>query len=1701
MPKRNNPSTPAGLVASLSIGLALAGVALASPAEPTDRSREIEARLLEQIPGSGIDPSFDADGLRLRGAADEGITWELGLRLLAHGRAGAMKPAAAGVLRTSDHRSELDRGSLREWVVRAGKTFTQGFSLAQPPYVDPDGPGGAPAEAGWGDLLFDLELSGSFEASLTPSARSLELRDGQTLFTYRNLSAVDATGRQLPIRLELEGSRLRLRVDDSGAIYPLAVLADVTQLQKLIQPTALAGENAGWSVAIDGDTAVVGARFADTPFTADAGKAYLFQRDQGGPDNWGLVKELIASDPQQGANFGVSVAISGDFIAVGANNFDDFLVPDSGRAYLFARNQGGLDNWGQIKMFTNATPLTTDLFGWSVALDGDTLVISALLKDQPFLIDAGEVYVHQKDEGGFDNWGLVATLQAPTPAPFDGFGHDVAIDGDTLVVGTYLDDVDSIIDAGAAYIFERDQGGPDAWGLVTAIKANDGETSDRFGDSVAIDGDTIVVGADFDNVSGTDSGSAYVFERNLGGANFWGQAVKLVATDQTESDYFGWAVAIEGDTILIGAHYDDSPLVNAGSAYLFGRDQGGPGAWGEIGKFTADVMTAGDDFGIAVDLSGGTLLVGADLDDDVFPGAGAAYVFDLADSANLVMTMTSAPDPVPAGGVLTYTVTVENLGPDSATDVEVMHTLPAGVSGPTSVGCAEDGAWVGTCSLGTLAAGAMVQYTVSVTVDGGTSGILTHTATVSSATGDPSLANNTVVETTLVGGGGGGSADLLLLKQDSTDPAAPGAPLTYTLEVLNNGPDEALGVVVTETLPAAVSGGTTSGCAEDPAGLPTCTLGSVLPGTSKSYTVTVTVDPGASGSLINTATVSASTGDPVTENNTASEATALGLGTADLLIIMDDTPDPVTAGDLLTYTIEVLNNGPDPAPGTVVVPNLPASVGMATSVGCAEDPAGATGCSLGEIAPGSSKQFTLTVETDPAVFDILIATATVSSDATDPIPLNDMTTEATTVEAAGEADLFVFQTDSVDPVGAGDTLVYTIIVGNSGPATAANVLLTTLVDDQVSNAIATGCAGGTSGVPSCDLGSIEPNRTKVVMVTVEVKADATGTLVNHVSVSSVNTDPDPTDNSADETTTVLAAPGMADLIVLVEDSVDPATPGGPLSYSVTVINLGPHQADAVSVASTVPALLGNVSTTGCAEDPAGAVGCSLGTLPANGVVQFTLTGTLPLTATGPLSFSAGVSSATDDPTAANNTVTEITQIDAIALADLAISLVEAEDPVAPGSSAVYTVTVENLGPDDATAVVVASSVLGNIGMAVTTGCSEDPAGLAGCTLGTIASGASAMFTLELPIPADTTGTELITEVSVSSAVADPDTANNSASEMTLIDGEPPTVENLDSLGATGDGVLAECEEARVAIDSLLVTFSDAMNDPAGDGDPSDVTNPVNYQLVATGPDRKLSTQQCGAAMDDDFLVPIAGVTYDAATLTATLDFGGILDDGPYRLLVCGTTLADTAGTVLDGDGDGTSGGDFERYFRIETENLFSIGHFDCNLDGWSEEATSDNEITYSAFDVDSALESGAAVVYQFGSTPVFSIGQCVTLPGKGTLTMSGSLWLRDLGTGDSLDVSQVCEFFPQAGCLGGVVGMESTTETLSATTAGWGAMQTWSFDLPPAATSALCSVDLDLVNDGDELTVLIDDLFLTDRAFKDGFESGDTSSWSATVGN
>ena len=335
------------------------------------------------------------------------------------------------------------------------------------------------------------------------------------------------------------------------------------QVAKVVASDGSANEWFGYSVSVDGDTLVVGTPFdEDTPPTS--GSAFVYQRDYGGPGSWGQVTKITPSDGETGDYFGYEVSISGDNAVVGAWGDDD-IGETSGAAYLFHRDEGGLDAWGQLAKLKGTSGAAWDYFGASVAINADIVAVGAPGRDSDFL-DSGSVELFEPVGGVWSPTGLIACPPVFV-ADREAFGNAVSLNGNTAIVGAHHDD-DNGENSGSAYVFRRDEGGTESWGLVTKIVPADGDVDDLFGTSVAVSGDTAIVGADR---------SMYVFNRDLGGTNAWGNAARISNTSRK----FGFAISISGDTAVVGSYGDNSHGSYSGAAYIHQRDQGGGPARGD----------------------------------------------------------------------------------------------------------------------------------------------------------------------------------------------------------------------------------------------------------------------------------------------------------------------------------------------------------------------------------------------------------------------------------------------------------------------------------------------------------------------------------------------------------------------------------------------------------------------------------------------------------------------------------------------------------------------------------------------------------------------------------------------------------------------------------------------------------------------------------------------------------------------------------------------------------------------------------------------------------------------------------------------------------------------------------------------------------------------------------------------------------------
>jgi hypothetical protein len=378
------------------------------------------------------------------------------------------------------------------------------------------------------------------------------------------------------------------------------------------------GDQFGAAVAVDGDTMIVGASgddFFTSTFT-DRGSAYVYRWTGTG---WTLEATLYAFDGAAGDQFGVSVAISGDTVMVGAN-LDNGTFADQGSAYIFKRSG---TTWTQQAKLVATDAAAADQFGISVAVSGDTAIVGASSDDVGANANQGSAYVFTRSGS---TWTQQAKLTATDGAAGDSFGFSVAISGDTAIVGAYLDDIGTAVDRGSAYAFTRSG---TSWTSQIRLTASDGAASDMFGVSVAISGDTVIVGAYLDDVSANiDQGSATVFIRSGAG---WSFQQTLTAADGAAGDQFGISVAISGDSAIVGANLDDEGAnANQGSASVFVRSAG---FWTRQEKLTASGGASADFFGSAVAISGDTAIIGAKGDDvNVSGDEGSSWVFSRAGS-------------------------------------------------------------------------------------------------------------------------------------------------------------------------------------------------------------------------------------------------------------------------------------------------------------------------------------------------------------------------------------------------------------------------------------------------------------------------------------------------------------------------------------------------------------------------------------------------------------------------------------------------------------------------------------------------------------------------------------------------------------------------------------------------------------------------------------------------------------------------------------------------------------------------------------------------------------------------------------------------------------------------------------------------------------------------------------------------------------
>jgi hypothetical protein len=621
---------------------AMAAIRYEAVWQTSPKLQDLGAAYEMKNPANNLIAYIAADGLHVTALDDEKEQWRLGLTLKEYGYGYGLALVAQGKTQANKNRVEIKRNAaLTEWFANSINGIEHGVSIALPP---------GERIAGY-PLRLRIEVSGDFEASVDETANSAsfkhETETKSVLLNYDKLFVSDAKGSSLSAAMKLEAGALFIEVDDSQAEYPLTIDPTITQQQKLTASDGAANDFFGSAVSVHQDTAVIGApgddlsqgsayvfiRLGSTWFgpqklvandgAADdlfgksvaitentivvgadgdnlgRGAAYVFTRSSG---SWTQQQKLTANDGAIGEAFGVSVAISGDTIVVGAKNDKVGANSNQGSAYVFTRT---VTTWTQEAKLVPSDGASDDEFGVSVAISANTVVVGSHLDDVGADTNQGSAYVYVRSGA---TWSQQQQLTVSGGTADDSFGISVAISGDAVVIGAYLDDVGGNSNEGSAHVFTRSV---TTWSFDQTLNGSDTNTGDRFGNAVSISGNAIVVGAPFAEISvGNPSGAAFLFF-NIN--NTWLERVKLVASDAVPVDELGMAIAIEGDTVIVGAELDDVGTdANQGSAYIF--------PCLEQVQLTAPDGAADDRFGDSVAIDGDTAIVSS-------PGDDSAYVF------------------------------------------------------------------------------------------------------------------------------------------------------------------------------------------------------------------------------------------------------------------------------------------------------------------------------------------------------------------------------------------------------------------------------------------------------------------------------------------------------------------------------------------------------------------------------------------------------------------------------------------------------------------------------------------------------------------------------------------------------------------------------------------------------------------------------------------------------------------------------------------------------------------------------------------------------------------------------------------------------------------------------------------------------------------------------------------------------------------
>lgn len=740
-------------------------------------------------------------------------------------------------------------------------------------------------------------------------------------------------------------------------------------------------------------------------------------------------------------------------------------------------------------------------------------------------------------------------------------------------------------------------------------------------------------------------------------------------------------------------------------------------------------------------------------------------ITQVANTADISITKTADQNPVQAGNTLTYTLSASNHGPNAAHNVTITDNTPASLLTPeySTDGGRTWQTWSGSYTLNSLPPTSTNTILIRGTVDPLATGILSNTAAIKSTTPDPNPDNNTDTQLTPINS----SADISITKTADQNPVQQGSQLTYTLTAFNHGPNDAQNVVIADETSSdllapeySIDGGVTW--------LPwngSINLNILSANTGESILIRGIVNPTATGTLLNTASVQSTTPDPTPENNTTTVRTSINTS-ADLSITKTTDQSPIAAGNVLTYTLTAVNNGPNDAQNVTIRDQVPDSLlfpQYSTDGGDTWQPWDGT-YTRGTMEAGRSTSLLIRGTVSNAAVGALVNTASINSSTPDPLPGNNNVTTTTPITTS--ADLTVSKTSDLDFAAPGERVTYTITAFNNGPNDAQDVTVFDNVPQDLQD-VSYSADGGTTWHPwrgAYTFTTLAPDTSGTILIRGTVSSSPAAVIINTATASSATPDPDPTDNSAIALTYTT---NSADLSITKTGDQNPVLEGDILTYTLTAVNEGPNTAQGVTISDNTP---GNLLTPEYSADGGTTWlpwtgSYTIDSLASDEAVRLFIRGTVSPTAIGVLTNAAAISSLTPDPNPNNNSDTVITPI--TARADLSIIKTAEQNLVQTGNLLTYTLTATNSGPNIARDIII----------------TDQPAGLLSPQYSTDGGitwlpwngsyeqdtlGANQSITLLIRGTADS-NTQLITNsAAISSSTPDLNTGNNSDTVLTPI---------------------------------------------------------------------------------------------------------------------------------------------------------------------------------------------------------------------------------------------------------------------------------------------------------------------------------------------